>query len=519
MMNSEDKNALLRQGLACLQEGNPNQAIALFVSSMSASETFDALHLLGVSYFRLKKFKRALALLELAETLRPNVGGVKVNIGNVLFEMREYSQAIHYYRQALDKGEHPKDLYFNIGNAYAKLFDAEKACESYRLSVEAGNEDTGLHVLIAQQLTHAGQFDAASGVLHVLSQHEQCREVAFSLEVTLNYEQGNFDKVRQLLDDENRWVDTPYLRDYITSQLNFLTGKFEDGGRFFDARLLHKEFSQGAITPAGARWDGQAALRGKTIFLHAEQGIGDAIQYMRFVLPLLKQGAEVILEVHNALSRVARSLSDKVSIVVRGAKLPTYDYHCPLMSLPFTMGLAGNQLSVDNAYLYASDIDRNHWKNRISAVAPSARRKIGIAWKGNARHVRDRVRSMELRAMLPLFALDAEFLVMQKEISSEEGELLAQFDNITIISDGFADFSDTIAALANIDLMITVDTSMAHIAGASGIPVWLLLSHVPDARWMLERSDSPWYPSATLFRQPRWGDWSSVISTVVKSLK
>lgn len=278
MMNSEDKTALLRQGLACLQEGSPSKAIASFVSAMSASETFDALHLLGVSYFRLKKFNRALALLELAETLRPDLGSVKVNIGNVLFEMREYSQAIHYYRQALAKGEHPKDLHQNIGNAYAKLFDAEKACENYRLSLESGNEDTGLQVLIAQQLTHTGQFDAASGVLHSLSQHEKCREVAFSLEVTLNYEQGNFDQVRQLLDDKSHWPDTPYLRDYIASQLNFLTGNFEDGGRSFDARLLHSEFSQGAITPAGARWDGQAALRGKPILLPAD----GATALMRF---------------------------------------------------------------------------------------------------------------------------------------------------------------------------------------------------------------------------------------------
>ena len=262
-------------------------------------------------------------------------------------------------------------------------------------------------------------------------------------------------------------------------------------------------------------WDGSQDVAGKTVLLRAEQGIGDMIQFVRYAPAVAARGATVVLEAHAPLLPLLDGRLNIASVHALDGALPPHDYHCALMSLPgmFWDGVA----TVPPApYLAASEPLVAAWRARLGTAR---RPRIGVVWGGAAGHINDRNRSMPLASMLTLLRSEAfEFVVLQKEIRAEDRALLATLPHIPILSPDLHDFAETAAAVSLCDLVISVDTSVAHLAGALGRPVWILLAHCPDWRWMLERSDSFWYPSARLFRQPRPQDWDSVVGAVRSAL-
>ena len=197
-----------------------------------------------------------------------------------------------------------------------------------------------------------------------------------------------------------------------------------------------------------------------------------------------------------------------------GSVVPAFDYHCPLMSLPLAFGTALETIPATVPYLSVPEKRRTEWRERLAQYATP---RIGLAWSGRPTHVNDHNRSIPLVALAPLFGGDARFVSLQREYRDSD---LADLESLPIIrfDDAIVDFADTAAIVDELDLVITVDTAVAHLAGALGKPVWIMLPRVPDWRWLLERDDSPWYPTARLFRQPRVGDWSSVIARVAATL-
>lgn len=275
-----------------------------------------------------------------------------------------------------------------------------------------------------------------------------------------------------------------------------------------------REFTQPA-------WTGAEPLPGLTILLHAEQGYGDALQFLRYVPLVARQSGSVVLEVQRPLVGLAQaSFGSEARIVAYGDPLPPSDLHCALPTLPGAFGTDLATIPANVPYLHAAPTQRAQWANALSSVAPRPKRRIGIAWRGNPGHPNDANRSMPLSLLQPIIASrpDVTWFNLKPEVAPDEAALLADWSVVHELPGEVQDFHDTAAVIEELDLVVAVDTSVAHLAGALGRPVWVLLPFAPDWRWLLERSDSPWYPTARLFRQPALGDWSAVVTEVRNAL-
>jgi tetratricopeptide (TPR) repeat protein len=263
-------------------------------------------------------------------------------------------------------------------------------------------------------------------------------------------------------------------------------------------------------------WLGREPLAGKTILLHAEQGFGDTIHFARYVPRVAALGADVVVETQPALNGLLARLGSVCAVVEQGNELPAFDCHCPLGSLPLAFATDLATIPAEVPYLAADAARVAHWQAR---VAPRRRPAVGIVWCGNPTFRGDYNRSMTFAAFAPILAaVDAAFVTLNPGRTERDGAELAAQPNVVDVAPELGDFDDTAAVIANLDLVVTTDTAVAHLAGALGKPVWILLSGSPDWRWLIEREDCPWYPSARLFRQAILGDWRPVIARVRREL-
>jgi hypothetical protein len=259
---------------------------------------------------------------------------------------------------------------------------------------------------------------------------------------------------------------------------------------------------------------GQEDIAGKTLLFHAEQGLGDTIQFCRYAPLAAARGAKAVLEVPRGLAPLLSSLDGVTQIVANGEPLPPIDFHCPLMSLPLAFKTTVSTIPAQVPYLKpASDLIAK-WRATLSATK---RPWIGLAWSGAPTHRRDQHRSIGVQHLAPLLAREASFFSLQKDYRTEDRQWMAAHPQIV---DAGQDFANTAALISLMDLVITVDTSIAHLAGALGAPVWIMLPRFGlDWRWMLEREDSPWYPTARLYRQPAIDGWEDVVARIAHDLQ
>lgn len=293
-------------------------------------------------------------------------------------------------------------------------------------------------------------------------------------------------------------------------------GRFREGWQRYEARNrtgigrgLFREFRQ-------PQWKGEP-IHGRTILLHAEQGQGDAIQFARYAPLVAARGARVVLELHPGLGNLFRGLQGVSRLIEHGVPLPDFDLHCPLLSLPLAFGTDLDSIPAAVPYVTADPSRVFAWSARLG---PRRVMRIGVAWSGNPRHRDDARRSIPLAQLRGLLRdrPDREFHVIQTEIRPADRETLASMPHLREHGAHLRDFADTAALVSLMDLVITVDTAVAHLAGAMGWPVWVMLPTVPDWRWMLGRDDSPWYPSMWLFRQRRRDEWEPVLREVAEQL-
>jgi len=261
---------------------------------------------------------------------------------------------------------------------------------------------------------------------------------------------------------------------------------------------------------------GQVPVEGKTILLYHEQGLGDTLQFIRYAQPLSQAGARVVVQVQAPLVPLLRGVTGAERVISSTDQLPSFDLHCPLMSLPLAFGTTLETIPARTPYVSAPAERIAAWKERLGeATTP----RVGIAWSGNPKHGNDRNRSIDLKALLPLLALGIEVVSVQKDVREADRAVLSAQPQIRDFGSELEDFADTAALVTLLDLVVSVDTAPAHLAGALGRPVWVLLPFSPDWRWLLDREDSPWYPTARLFRQTTFGDWNSVTRRLVAELR
>ncbi|MEO0035260.1 MAG: hypothetical protein RLZZ501_1283, partial [Pseudomonadota bacterium] len=268
--------------------------------------------------------------------------------------------------------------------------------------------------------------------------------------------------------------------------------------------------------PFPPRWNGETPLSGRRILIYSEQGYGDTLQMCRYVPRLAAQGARVVLEVEAELTSLLAGLDGVAAVVAKGDPLPPFDCHCPVLSLPRAFGTTLDTIPAPPAYLAADPARVAAWRQRLG---PASGPRVGLAWSGNPAHRNDRNRSLAPALLAPLLDGRIDAVALQKEIRPADRPILATLPGLRHFGDVVRDFADTAALCALCDLVISVDTSVAHLAGALGRPTWILLpAKSCDWRWLTDRADLPWYPTATLYRQQRGEAWAAVIERVGAAL-
>jgi hypothetical protein len=307
--------------------------------------------------------------------------------------------------------------------------------------------------------------------------------------------------------------------DMVDAQLNeglarLALGELDAGWKKYQWRRLTASFHR-RKSPRPL-WLGNWDLRDKTILLHGEQGLGDTLQFARYVPRVARQGARIILAVQRPLAPLLAGLAGVSALRAQGDSIPPYDCYCPLPSLPLAFRTTLETIPAEIPYVVAPADRVARWRPEMEAIG---RPRIGLMWAGNLAHP-NRRRWIPLRFLLPLTEMrDLHFVALQRELPEDDALLLESANVATFLGDRQVDLADTAAMIAALDLMITVDTSIAHLAGAMGKPVWVLLPFSADWRWLRSRVDSPWYPTARLYRQPAPGDWASVATQVENAVR
>ena len=307
-------------------------------------------------------------------------------------------------------------------------------------------------------------------------------------------------------------IKPDYAESYWNkSLLKLLIGEYLEGWKLYEWRWKKEPQINSLRAYHQPLWLGDESIFHKTLLIYPEQGLGDYIQCIRYAALVEQLGAKVILEVPSRLLTLCSTLKGQPILIENGKPLPSFDYHCPVMSLPLALKTTVETIPAQIPYLYADDQRKKRWNEKLGNKTVT---RIGLVWSGSTWHENDHNRSLLLNQLTSLLVLPVEFHSLQKEVREIDIKTLIDFPKINQHQDDLLDFSDTAALIDEMDLVISVDTAVAHLSGAMGKKTFILLPYSPDYRWMLDRADSPWYPTATLFRQPSVGDWDSVISEI-----
>ena len=576
-------DALHLLGLVHHQKGEHDQALELVERALRSNPTAHHFHnSLGIVYGGLGRLDDAIASFRRAVELRADFAEASFNEGNALRALGRREEAESAYRKALSLQPDNADVLNNLGTLLDELDRPQDAVECLRAAKALMPADAYITVNLGVVLGKIGRLDEAKELLvgaaksapdmpeahyglgKVLSAcgQSEAAEAAYrhALELDADYldartnlgailvEKGQADEAVPLLRRvaETRTGDIEAHTNLIKAYLNtgragdavdtyrdlaalhpenanvrahfgtclLLTGQLHEGFREFEWR------SKSALSEGervfGPRWDG-VALDGKTILLHAEQGMGDVVQFVRYVPRVVERGGRVILECYPPLMRLLSSVEGVERVVPRDKSLPDYDRQLPLASLPLVCGTDIDTIPADVPYLTVPEDAASGWGERMEE---SGVLKVGLVWAGSPAHPNDPNRSCPAGLLKPLLDVSGvDFYGLQ--IGERAGDIATSDPGSRVrdLSPFIGDFADCAAALTRLDLLISVDTAPVHVAGALGCPVWVLLPFVPDWRWMLGRDDSPWYPTARLFRQSRMGDWPELIERVKGALE
>ncbi|MDD5298545.1 MAG: tetratricopeptide repeat protein [Rhodocyclaceae bacterium] len=479
-LDPENRLAYRDWCLALVQKGDPAQARKVIQRGLSVAPLFPDFHYyLGNLHSLAGESEKAVACYRKALSLNPDYVEVLLNLGTILRDSGQFHAAEDCFRHAIKVGPDSAYAYINLGLVFFKQGQFDTAAECYRKAIACDPSDGAPYLNLGIMAFMEGRMEES------LAWYGKTLEVAPGL--TLAY--------------------------YNRSMLRLLTGDLRHG-------LPDYEYRWGQLGAAPPRsfpqplWLGETDLAGKTILLHGEQGMGDTLQFVRYVTLVAAQGTRVVLEVQPALRKLLDAFPGTSAVLSTGDPLPDFDCHCPLMSLPLAFKTELATIPAAPRYLTVAEERIQHWAARLESLGAP---RIGIVWSGNAKHLNDHNRSVALADLLPVLGARPA-VSLQKEVREQDLEALRATPTILDISAELLEFADTAAAIENLDLVITVDTSVAHLAGALGKPVWILLPFIPDWRWLLDRSDSPWYPSARLFRQSERGNWSAAFAALEAAL-
>jgi len=558
-MNNQDAIA---QAYLFFQHGQLEAAHTILQPlAQQAAADFNLLHLAGAVAAGLQLHAQAIELYRRALSLTPGDLAVSYKLGRVLYEAGKHQEALSLYLQLIAAGVQHADVFHAAALLLQDFNRNEEALQTleHALRLAPQNADAWhRHGVVLERLQRPGDALRSLQQAVVLAPGQTVYRFDLALlQHELHRNEEALASVDQVLAQEpdfgDGWVcraaTLGRLRRYEESivaaktALSLRAGYADASvnlaltllalGRFDEAWPLYEARWQGERADPQrhrgiARWPGVDTAAGKTVLLWAEQGLGDAIQFSRYAQQVAALGANIVLEVHAALKTLLQTLETdpesgkptRIIVKAIGEDLPAVDYQLPLMSLPLMFGTRPDTIPSPQAYLRAGSHMRRRWAQSLEQGREGDRPlRVGIVCSGNGGNHNDRRRSIPLQAFAPLLDIaNAEFFLLQPELRRRDADWLQTTSALQWPGRELQAFDDTAGLIANLDLVVGVDTAAVHLAGALGVPVWILLSHAADWRWLLERDDSPWYASARLFRQATAGDWDAVLTRVRSEL-
>ena len=466
---------------------------------------------LGYVMCKLGQFEAGLECYDKAIALDPAQPAYWCERAAALAELGRHAQAVSAYEQALVLDPAYADAHAHLGTSLLSLGQTDVAIASFDQAIALDA------ACVSAYLNRGNAYLEKQAFANALADYDQA--IALQPSHALAYaNRAAVLKHLHRLDESLQSSDRAIALDpqYVDAQFNksltqLLRGDLAEGFRAYQVRWQTPTFAPIRRNFTQPLWLGESAIQGKRLLVHNEQGLGDSIQFCRYVSLAARAGAEVIYEVEAPLYDLFQSLEGVTTRVRQRELLPAFDLYCPVMSLPIAFNSTVQSIPAPTPYLQAKPEKLAQWATRLG---PQQGPRIGLVWSGNASHKADQQRSIALGDFLEALPPGLEYFSLQKDLRQADAQALAQAPHLRHFGPELADFSDTAALCTHMDLVIAVDTSVAHLAGALGVPTWLLLPHLPDWRWLLDRSDSPWYPHMRLFRQETAGHWKSVLQIV-----
>jgi len=528
--SSPSPQALLQTGFQSLQQGRVEEAWNAFHALLRLDpNSAVGHHMVGLIALRTGRLEMGVQSLRRSIALDPADPAAYGNLGNGLRDLGLVDEALRAYDTALAIAPSFLDALNNRAVLFSRLGRFDEALADYDRALAQDGRIASLHNNRANALRvlerHAEALDSCDTALRL----DPAYGDAHLNRATVLHELGRYEEA--IADYETCLALSPGRREALFySGTAYLTlGDYERGWERYEARrrLQGSRRTGPDVDFAQPFWGGETPLKGKTILLHSEQGLGDTIQFCRYADLVKSEGATVILQVEPPLVRLLSTLKGADHVVAKGADLPDFDLHAPLMSLPHAFRTSLQTVPAEAPYLHPEPAKIASWARRLG---PRTRPRVGLVWAGGFQAERQdlqnvyRRRDAPLRMLAPLAQAQVDFVSLQKGEPAERelADLVAAgWDGPAMLNPAadLRDFSDTAALIENLDLVITVDTSTAHLAGALGKPVWILNRFDSCWRWMKERIDSPWYPTARLFRQKTFGDWTPVVQDVAEALR
>jgi len=473
-----------RMGLLLEQQNRKDEASLSFDAALKADpRSLEAANASAVAHFNAGRHEKAIVSFAASLAIDPAQAGALHLMGICQLRLNRFEEAHGNCSKALTLAPDDCEITANVGLTLLKLGRNKEAIGYFDRALALNPYLALAHNHRASALAELHRFDEALASF----------DAAIAIDPELSDAHWNCALLRLLLGDfENGWTGRQWGRK--CAAVGFVDRQF--------ARPL---------------WRGETGIAGKTVLLHSDEGLGDTIQFARYATLVAAFGARVILEVQDAVHPLLSGI-DGIALCLpkTGVTLPDFDLQCPLSDLPLAFATRLQTIPAAPSYLSPPQTRVREWQARLGA---HDKLRVGLVWSGNPAHGNDRNRSIPLTMLSPLLDIDARFISLQKDPRPADQAVLRERTEIVDFTAHLADFSDTAALIACLDLVITVDTSVAHLAGAMGCPTWILLPYTPDYRWLLDRDDSPWYPSVRLFRQSARRDYGEVLARVHDALQ
>jgi tetratricopeptide (TPR) repeat protein len=513
--------ALINKGITFHSLKNYDEALLSYDVALKINPiSFQAWFNKGLLFFSRDNYDVALSFYDKALTINPNYYEATNNKGLALKYKKRYIEALQHFDLAIKIQPNRYDAHSNRASV---LYDLKE----YSLALIACNTAQCIKPNFYEPYNNRGL------ILNGLGQHDEAIknfDIALSLDPE-NYEVWNnrgfalnqLNRNLEAIRDYNCSIS--FKPDYYNALWNkslalLVEGNFEEGLPLYENRWKSEKILNliGGFKKFDAPlWLGESSLANKTILIYGEQGLGDFIQFSRYIHILANQGAKVILLAPKTLIKLFKNLRNICQIICEGDDIPSYDYHCPIVSLPLAFKTTLTSIPHINNYLNL-DVDPGktiYWRTKLNI---SKKPLVGLAWSGNISHQNDLNRSIPLKDIVYYLPSQYGYVCIQKDIRQSDQSILDSNPQIFNFANDLHDFVDTASLIHCLDLIITVDTSVAHLGGALGVKTLLLLPYAPDWRWLLNREDSPWYPSIKLYRQKEFGNWNGVLNQISADL-